>query len=325
MNNQYKNATFITCLLMAGCMVAVTAFTLHHDKAAQLHVIDIKNPGELKNFFHYTNDRIAFISSHRGGPLKGFPENCIATFENTLQQTWSLIELDPHYTKDSALVVMHDPTLDRTSNGHGKIVNYTLEELRKLKLKDTEGNVTQFGMSTLDEMLEWVKGKTIMVLDAKEVPIEVRAQKIIEHKVQANVILIAYSYEDAKKCYEIDKDIMMEVMMPDAQAIKRFDSTGVPWSNVVAFVTHTKPSDVNIFQSIHTKGAMCIMGSSRTADREYTSGKLKSLDELTRRYHDIIKGGADIIEADLGIEAGTALQKISPAKSSKQKYFKIMR
>ena len=325
MNNQYKKTKLITSLLMAGCMVLVTAFTGHHDIAVPLHVIDIKNPGDLKNFFRYTRDRIAFISSHRGGPLKGFPENCIATFENTLQQTWSLVELDPHYTKDSALVVMHDPTLDRTSNGRGKIINYTLEELRKLKLKDTEGNVTRYSMSTLDEMLEWAKGKTILVLDAKEVPVEVRAQKIREHKAQANAILIAYSYEDARKCYEIDKDIMMEVMMPDAQAIKRFDSTGVPWSNVVAFVTHTKPSDTNIFQLIHAKGAMCIMGSSRTTDRDYTSGKIKSPDELTARYHEMVNSGADIIEADLGIEAGTALRKISPAKSSKQKYFKLIR
>ncbi|HMF72391.1 MAG TPA: hypothetical protein VK616_13020, partial [Flavitalea sp.] len=97
------------------------------------------------------------------------------------------------------------------------------------------------------------------------------------------------------------------------------------WSNVVAFVTHTKPSDINIFQLIHAKGAMCIMGSSRTADREYTSGKIKSPDELTARYHEMVNGGADIIEADLGIEAGTALRKISPAKSSKQKYFKLTR
>ena len=47
-----------------------------------------------------------------------------------------MIEMDPHYTKDSVLVVMHDPTLNRTSDGDGKIINYTYEELKKVRLKD---------------------------------------------------------------------------------------------------------------------------------------------------------------------------------------------
>jgi glycerophosphoryl diester phosphodiesterase len=69
--------------------------------APKMHIISIKDPKDIKAFFHYTPDRIPFVSSHRGGPAKGFPENCIATFENTLQKTWSILEVDPRYTKDS--------------------------------------------------------------------------------------------------------------------------------------------------------------------------------------------------------------------------------
>ncbi len=44
---------------------------------------------------------------------------------DTLRSTYAILEIDPHFTKDSAIVVMHDNTLDRTSNGKGKIADYT--------------------------------------------------------------------------------------------------------------------------------------------------------------------------------------------------------
>src|SRR3954464_13786524 len=94
--------------------VLASGFSFYTDPLSGTHIIDVRNVKELHDFFQYSKDRIPFISSHRGGPKKGLPENCIPTFENTLQHTWSLLEIDPHYTKDSAIVLMHDATLDRT-------------------------------------------------------------------------------------------------------------------------------------------------------------------------------------------------------------------
>jgi glycerophosphoryl diester phosphodiesterase len=287
------------------------------------HVINIKTPRDLKDFFRYTKDRIPFISSHRGGPGRGFPENCIATLENTLKYTWSIMEIDPHYTKDSAIVLMHDATLDRTSNGRGKVSDYTLAEIRKLKLKDTEGNLTSETIPTLDEVLEWAKGKTVLIIDMKDVPVDVRVQKIKEHNAQANAMIMAYSLADAKRCYELDKDIMMEVFIADTKAAEAFDSTGVPWQNIVAFVTHVEPKDKAVFDYVHKKGAMCIRGSSRNIDKDYTEGKITDEKLLNGKYRELITEGADIIEADLGIRAGQAIKALQQSKSSKRKYFSV--
>lgn len=62
------------------------------------------------------------MSVHRGGARKGFPVNCLPTFASTLNEVHTLLEIDPPYTKDSA----HDPTLDRTSTGHGRVSDHTL-------------------------------------------------------------------------------------------------------------------------------------------------------------------------------------------------------
>jgi glycerophosphoryl diester phosphodiesterase len=289
------------------------------------HTIKVRNTQDLKKFFAYSQDRVPFISAHRGGPRKGFPENCIQTFENTLASTWAIMEIDPHYTKDSAIVLMHDATLERTSNGKGRVSDHTLEEVRKMKLKDLEGNLTNITVPTLDEVLEWAKGKTILVLDMKDVSIEARVKKIMEHRAEANAIVMAYSFEDAKKCYKMNPDILMEVMIPDMSKVREFDATGVPWKNVVVFVSHQLVKDPEIFEEIHKRGAMCMVGSSRNYDRSFTKGEIKSFDELAKNYIGMITpNGADIIEADLAIEVGNAIRTLQEKRgnSSKSGYFR---
>ena len=319
-----KKISFTVKCLYAFASLFLLCFSLRSE--AQMHIIDVKSSAELKDFFKYSKDRIPFISSHRGGPLKDYPENCIKTFNNTLLHTWSLIEMDPHYTKDSAFVVMHDPTLDRTSNGHGKISDHTLDELIQLRLKDTEGNLTNERMPTFDEVLEWAKGKTMLMIDAKEVPIEVRVKKVKEHHAENNAMVMAYTLDDAKKCYALDKNIMMEaVFIHDKKTVDEFDKSGVPWENVVVFVTHTEPKEADIFDYIHAKGAMCIRGSSRTIDKDFTKGIIKDTATLYEKYRELIKSGADIIEADLGIEAGAGIKPLQKMTGSKKKYFKIVK
>jgi glycerophosphoryl diester phosphodiesterase len=70
---------------------------------------------------------------------------------------------------------------------------------------------------------------------------------------------------------------------------------------------------------------MCIRGSSRTIDRDYTTGKISNIDTLNGKYRQLIRDGADIIEADLGVEAGYAIEKMQDGKSSKRKYFKVVK
>lgn len=283
-------------------------------QSAIINKIKVKNPSELKQFFSYSKDRIPFISAHRGGARKGYPENCIDTFENTLKHTPAIMEIDSRLTKDSVVILMHDASLERTTNGTGKVADHTWEELKKLKLKDTEGNVTEYGIPSLDEVIDWAKGKTILILDKKTVPIEITARKIREHKAEASTMIMAYNYNEAKQYYKLNKDIMMEVFIPNREKLAEFDKSGVPWENIVAFIAHAKPEDKELYNLIHKKGAMCIVGSSRIYDKEYLAGK-------TDVYETIIKEGADIIEADLAIEAGKAIRNLVPEKSPKSKYF----
>ena len=114
--------------------------------------------------------------------LPGYPENSIEGCEKTLSFMHSIFEIDPRLTKDSVIVLMHDATLERTSNGTGKVSDYTYEELQQFNLKDRQGNLTPYKIPTLIEMLEWGKGKTVFNLDNKQVPWEIYSRLLNENK-----------------------------------------------------------------------------------------------------------------------------------------------
>jgi len=69
--------------------------------------------------------------AHQGGEAE-FPSNTMYAFQHSVKAGADMLELDVGVTKDNKVVVMHDTTLDRTTNGHGTIASHTLSQIRKL-------------------------------------------------------------------------------------------------------------------------------------------------------------------------------------------------
>ncbi|QDV40714.1 putative glycerophosphoryl diester phosphodiesterase 1 [Stieleria neptunia] len=272
-----------------------------------LHRIAPQSPAELRELFRYTGTPLPIVSAHRGGAGPGYPENCIATFEHTLTQTFSILEIDPRMTKDGHVVLHHDATLERTTTGSGRLADKTLAELKQLRLKDSEGNVTEFQIPTLDEVLRWAKGKTVLVLDQKDVPLETRVGKISEHGAEAYAMMIVGNFKDVAACHRINGDIMMEVMIPSRAKVEAFDGIGVPWQNVIAFLGHVPPTDESLYEAVHKKGASTMIGTSRNLDRQFHWRVRDEADSLRRDYQAILGRGADVIETDLPRDVGRLL------------------
>ena len=70
-------------------------------------------------------------AAHRGASAQ-YPENTLLAFRRAIEQGVDVLELDVHLTADDELVIMHDSTLERTTNGHGNIHNHSLQEIRQL-------------------------------------------------------------------------------------------------------------------------------------------------------------------------------------------------
>jgi len=81
------------------------------------------------------------LFGHRGAAGES-PENTMVGFAHAFNNARvRCFELDVHLTKDGKLAVIHDPTIDRVTNGSGKIIDYTYEQLRQFEVKHPKGGV----------------------------------------------------------------------------------------------------------------------------------------------------------------------------------------
>src|SRR5256885_3658819 len=71
------------------------------------------------------------LGGHRGNPDE-YPENTLASFRSAIELGVDIIECDVHMSADGQLVVIHDHTLDRTTNGTGMVRDHTYAQLREL-------------------------------------------------------------------------------------------------------------------------------------------------------------------------------------------------
>jgi glycerophosphoryl diester phosphodiesterase len=115
---------------------------------------------ELRN----PKSEYVFVISHRAD-WRNFPENSLEGIESAIKMGVDIVELDVHRTADGKLVVCHDSSINRTTNGKGKIKELQLDSIRKCYLRAGHGAVTRYKMPTLEEALDVCKGRVLINLD----------------------------------------------------------------------------------------------------------------------------------------------------------------
>ena len=139
----------------AIALAPATARAHKYANRAERIVAQIKDPAS-KN---------VLVCSHRGD-WRGFPENSLPGFESAIRMGVDIIELDTQMTKDSVLVVCHDKSIDRTTNGKGKISDLTLAEIKQYFLKPGHSaSITHWKMPTLEEALTLCKDRVVVNID----------------------------------------------------------------------------------------------------------------------------------------------------------------
>jgi glycerophosphoryl diester phosphodiesterase len=105
------------------------------------------------------------LGGHRGNPAQ-HPENTMRSFRSAIEAGCDLIECDVHLSSDGRLVVIHDHTLERTTNGKGLVGEHTAAELRRLDAGHGER------IPLLQEVVELAIGKVGLVIETKQMPIQ---------------------------------------------------------------------------------------------------------------------------------------------------------
>ena len=110
------------------------------------------------------SDYVAVIS-HRGD-WRNYPENSIPAIESVIRMGADMVEIDVSMTRDSVLVLCHDKTIDRTTNGKGRVSDITYDSLMTFNLRRAHNVVTDtLKMPTLKEALLCCKDRILVNVD----------------------------------------------------------------------------------------------------------------------------------------------------------------
>lgn len=111
-----------------------------------------------------TKESKVLVASHRGD-WRNYADNSIEGIEGCIRMGVDIVEIDVSKTKDGHLILMHDKTVDRTTNGKGLVEDFTLAEIKELKLRNGLGRASEFKVPTLEEAMLVAKGKIKVNLD----------------------------------------------------------------------------------------------------------------------------------------------------------------
>lgn len=138
------------------------------------------------------------VTSHRGaGSLE--PENTLRALQHAIDLGADQIEIDVQLTKDGHLILMHDSSVDRTTNGTGKIAKLTFAEIRQLDAGSGER------VPTLDEALALVNGKAILQIELKGPGTATPTVRTIEAAGKEDeVILTSFMHEELKEAHRLN-------------------------------------------------------------------------------------------------------------------------
>ena len=159
--------------------------------------IDVTAPAPIKSIdrdaidANFLSGAAPMVVAHRAC-WQLAPENSLAAVNECIALGVDMVELDVRRSADGVLVIMHDETVDRTTNGSGKVADLTYEAIQTLSLKEGDGDpdaaVTEESVPTLRAAMNVVKDKIMVNVDAKsdefdDVVAELKMLGMLDHVV----------------------------------------------------------------------------------------------------------------------------------------------
>lgn len=195
--------------------------------------------------------------AHRGASLE-HPENTIEAFEAAIDLGADAVEFDVRMTADGHAVVMHDPDVSRTTDGHGLVSRLTLDEIRKL------------GVPTLEEALRCLSGRAAADIEIKNLPgesgfipereatVEATLAALDEVSFSSQVIVSSFSPASIAHSRGLRPDVptglLTEYEVDAEEALARATSHGHPW--VLPFVSRVVDAGQGFADQVHDAGAL---------------------------------------------------------------------
>jgi glycerophosphoryl diester phosphodiesterase len=155
---------------------------------------------------------VPLVIAHRGDSAHR-PENTLVSFQSALDVGADLVELDVQRTRDGHVVVLHDVTVDRTTDGNGKITDLTLAQIRAFSAGYSERFGSQYAkekIPTLGEALALLRGRTRVMIEIKKESVgaddsddgieALTVEEVRRVRMAADVVLISFERRALLRC-----------------------------------------------------------------------------------------------------------------------------
>jgi len=151
------------------------------------------------------------VIGHRGAAGLE-PENTLRSIRKAIDLGVDQVEIDVRMTRDGHLVVIHDETVDRTTNGHGYVKDLTLNELRRLNAGKGER------IPTLEEVLRLTQGKVVLQIELKTREATEATVHLVESlNAEKDVLVTSFMHELLGKVYELNPNLRTGALFSDIE------------------------------------------------------------------------------------------------------------
>jgi glycerophosphoryl diester phosphodiesterase len=174
---------------------------------------------------------MTLVVAHRGASAAA-PENTMTAFRLGVEAGADAIELDVHLTKDGQLAVIHDETLDRTTDRTGRVAELTMDEIREadagatfVRAGDAGPPFAERGLRvpTLPEVLDWLPDAIGLVVEIKaRGAADAVVAAVADHAVRADGRLAVISFDEAtiERVHELDSSIRTGYLLVPTQPVE---------------------------------------------------------------------------------------------------------
>lgn len=246
---------------------------------------------QVSNGHTSKNPNYPIICAHRGGFYKDHPENSFSAFNFTYHESKGApvaIEFDLRKSRSGTLFVIHDETVDRTTNGLGKVSDLSDEVLKSLYLKNADGNMTTERIPTFDSLLGFSQNRNVvLMLDIKDDVWKEAIHKLVEKKLTYKSIILTFSPEDTRKVYELSREVRISCLIRNPGEWQAIKELAIPSGNLIAYINSSTSQE--LIRQLKSSLIMIMTDMNGTPANSINSLNSKYyLEFITKRRIDIL-------------------------------------
>ncbi|NOS94763.1 MAG: glycerophosphodiester phosphodiesterase family protein [Cyclobacteriaceae bacterium] len=160
--------------------------------------------------------KLPVIIAHRGDHTV-FPENSLKAFEVAIRNGCDYVEVDLRTTADGHLIVMHDATIDRTTNGKGRVRDLKLKDILKYQVFNRDRtSYHPESVPVFSEVLKICKGRIKIYLDFKEADVQSAWKMIRSNGMDSSLVVYINHQKDYSEWRRVAPQVPLIVSLPDS-------------------------------------------------------------------------------------------------------------